>query len=165
MKAVGKDAVCINKPMEDLAEMLWNDDPTGDFFRRREMDLSLRSLKHVEAFLRKNRKIEQSFESYIKLVLRSGAYLGEVVRKNSKETFYWLQNPDRDDEGLSIKSGDVGLWNIAFLWGYPDTRLFPMNKVIRYMKEGRNHSIVYFADKLINMGLREVVKMYGRPDK
>lgn len=165
---VDKDTVCVNKAMEDLSLMLWQVEPTGEFFQGRNMDFSIKSLKHVEKFLKYYKKHKENipFNDHVKVVLRSGAYIGEVIRKHGQEKFDWLQHPaiNRDKKLISNAKKGPELWNIAYLWTFPQTCVFPMNKVNRYMQYGREHSIVYFAETITKYGMKESARIHARPE-
>src|SRR5262245_9239111 len=71
------------------------DDPTpgSELLDASRLDFSLKSLAFVDDYLDKmrKRKLDEDGDDYLRLVLRSGAYVGEVIRRNAKgTTFHWL---------------------------------------------------------------------------
>ncbi len=54
------------------------------------LDYSLESLKHVDAFLEQLQSTPPEGEEAARVVLRSGAYVGEVIRRNSSHQLHWV---------------------------------------------------------------------------
>jgi hypothetical protein len=81
--------------MIDLARMASVDEGRGIFgfqyLDRKKLDYSLDSLRHVDEFLeqiRHNQGIEKAWSDVVTWV---GAYLGEVIRRNStNHAWYWI---------------------------------------------------------------------------
>jgi len=124
-------------------------------FHEKNMDLSVESLKHVETACKKIKKGHLPKEDWWKFILRSGAYTGEVIRKNSKTNFYWIENSElkrQEDVFLQVEEDSAcSPWHCVLLWSYPDTRVFPMVRVLKHIDNRRKYGIVHFADHLIRL--------------
>ena len=89
-----------DKALSELAQMfalpeLVVDDPTpgAELPDSARLDFSVKSLKFVDDYLvrMRKRRLTEDSEDYCKLVLRCGAYVGEVVLRNARGThFHWL---------------------------------------------------------------------------
>ena len=71
------------------------DDPTpgSELLDTARLDFSIESLGFVDDYLEqmRSRQLEEGGEDYCKLVLRCGAYVGEVILRNaSGKTYHWL---------------------------------------------------------------------------
>jgi len=144
-----------DKALSELGQMfaspeLMEDDPTpgAELLDSARLDFSIKSLKFVDDYLAKMRKrrLVENSEDYCKLVLRCGAYVGEVVLRNSNSKgYHWLDwkgalkiNKDIADFGESIGGA-------AVLWDSNDRLIFPLSKVQKFLDNGREDSVQFFA--------------------
>ena len=120
-----------------------------DQLRRDAMDLTLASLKHVDAYLsylhhNKTRIVEQEWHN---TVLYGGAYIGEVIRNETNNHYRWIDYndymPDHPDMQSLIPERSTP--TCAFLVDDHDRMSMPLNKVARFINEGEENSVHYFA--------------------
>ena len=87
----------LTKTVSAIAQFLIDDTgsdlptPFKEFLNPTKLDYSLESLKHVDSYLDQVRKKKRKLndDQVTKVILRCGAYCGEVIRKNSKKDFYY----------------------------------------------------------------------------
>jgi hypothetical protein len=148
----------LNSEMMGLAEMFFDnpDSPTYhvEFLEKSKLDYSLKSLDHLVAFLDiVHANINSIPEKKMNpLILKTGAYLGEVIRRNtnSKE-FNWLTferavkiNPQIESMGESIST-------VAILFDLKSQLFFfPLGKVLKYIHLGSSEDIKGFVENTLS---------------
>ena len=143
-----------NEAFEDLAHMLIHEEENPTY--RKELlssdtlDYSLNSLKQIDAYLEVIRKDEIPEEDLVKVVLRAGAYVGEVMRKESKLDFHWLDFKEASKISSFVKSLGMQLGTASVLWSAPDNTCFPLAKILKYLENGSEDSTYHFANVLID---------------
>ncbi len=147
-----------NEANQDLSVMLFDntDDPVRNhgFFNNKSMDFTVESLKIIDDYLESLRSDLPENEELVKVTLRAGSYIGEVVRKNSSIKYNWLKFKEAEKLNPKIKSLGFGLGTAAILWAEPDNFVFPLAKVLRRLKNGSEDSVHFFAKVAID-GLPE----------
>lgn len=130
------------------------DDPTPgtELLDPSRLDFTIESLGFVDDYLEQMRKrnLEEGSDEYYKLVLRCGAYVGEVIRRNStRTTYHWLDFKG----GLQISKliADFGesLGGAAMLWDSATGLTFPLAKVQKFLDNGREDSVQFFAKAIL----------------
>ena len=117
--------------------------------RRDALDLTLESLKHVDKYLTHvHRNREQiTAELWHSTVLYDGAYVGEVIRHETDGFYRWIDYDDyiplHPDLQSLIPERDTA--TCAFLVADNDCMSMPLNKIARYIDEGDEHSVHFFA--------------------
>ena len=143
-----------NEANQDLSVMLFenSDDPVRDqkFFDNKHMDFSAESLEIIEEYLESLRSNLPESEELVKITLRAGSYIGEVIRKNSPIKYNWLEF--KEAEKLNPQIGDIGfgLGTAAILWAEPDDFLFPLAKVLKRLENGPEDNVHTFAKVVID---------------
>jgi hypothetical protein len=137
----------------ELAEMLTKDRKRPTYKKElidpSILDYSLGSLAHLENFLDLVRNDKLSDEQTAVLVLRCGAYLGEVVRRQSQREFHWLRFDEAAKLSPQVNALGLSLGTSAVLFHLPDEFTFPLSKVGKYIQNGEGESIRMFAAVLI----------------
>ena len=119
-----------------------------------KLDFSVASLAHVDDYLDAIRARKLGERDKAMVVLRCGAYVGEVIRQNSTERdFHWLDY----DEALRLDSvigtmGGKSLGLAAILWSGEQRFSFPMAKVMKFLENGREDSVQFFAQVMLSTG-------------
>jgi hypothetical protein len=114
--------------------------------RREKTGFSLESLKHVDAYLEVlHGKPPQGEDEIVRVVLRCGAYVGEVIRKNSPDKMHWVAFKEAARysafaKGLGHSAGTAGI-----LWRDPENMCFPLAKVCKFLENGSEDSVYSFA--------------------
>jgi len=143
-----------NKPLQDLSVMFYDapHDPTPEvqFLSKDRLDFSVESLTHVEEYLDHVRKQTHSGKPLQILVLRAGAYVGEVIRRHAKsKTWHWLDFKEASRLAPEIGNSGRTLDTSAVLWDSKAKFCFPLGKVMKYLKNGEEDSVRFFAQMVI----------------
>ena len=127
--------------------------PLKEFLVPSKLDYSLESLKHVDSYLDEIRKkvIRSAFtnEQLSKVVLRCGAYCGEVVRKLSKKNLYWIDYDTAVMADPRVKGFDKSIYTFYILFAEPNDFSFPLAKVGKYLDNGPEDSLYFLAKMLL----------------
>ena len=138
-----------NEAGEDLALMLTNypEDPlrNADFFSNFDMDFSIDSLIHVDSYLESLRDDLPENEELVKITMRCGSYVGEVIRRSSSEPYNWLEHNQAEKINKQFKNWGFGLATASVLWIEPDKFIFPFAKVLKRLENGSEDSVHFFA--------------------
>ena len=142
-----------NEAYEELALMLLHEEEVPTYRRnlldQSRMDFSLTSLKDLDNFLDEIRTDEITEDDLLRLVLRTGSYVGEVMRRNSGEGFQWLEFKEACKASASMEALGLQLGTVAVLWSAPDHVCFPLAKILKFLDNGREDSTFAFASVLI----------------
>lgn len=142
-----------NPPLEDLALMLWQEETNPTYMREslvvEKLDFSVESLVHIDGYLEKIHKQPPADDEVVQIALRTGAYLGEVIRKNSTETYNWLDFKEATKINDLVKQLGMQIGTAAVLWSEPDNLMFPIAKIIKYIENGSEDSVHFFAQVAI----------------
>jgi hypothetical protein len=117
---------------------------------RHLLDGTVESLHLVDkylTYLHKNRKKISEDEWHI-TVLRAGAYLGEVIRHAAQPgSFSWVDYNDYMPKHPELQPliPERTSGTCAFLVGHSGAMSMPLNKIARYIAEGSEHSVHFFA--------------------
>ena len=141
--------------MADLAHMFvsypLDPMPHKDRLNAAQVDFSLASLGMVDQHLEAVRSERLEGELLVKFVLRCGAYVGEVIRAHSRRSrpWHWLDY----DTGIGIDSRlasfGKSLGTAAVLWDGEDGFCFPLAKVGKYLQNGSEDSVKFFAQVVL----------------
>lgn len=146
-EALGELALMFNSPH------LIVDDPTPgvELLDPPRLDFTLASLGFVDDFLEKMRKRNLDDDSYVKLVLRCGAYVGEVILRNAKDTTYhWLDYQAALRVNRDLADFGESLGTVAVLWDSDSSLTFPLGKVMKFLENGPEDSVQFFAKAMLS---------------
>jgi len=143
-----------NQALSDLSVMFF-DEPLNPIFGielldSSKLDFSVNSLGHVDDFLESVRKMNIDSKDRLVLVLRTGAYVGEVLRKNDKNTKWsWLsfKQASKLDKETFEKFGK-SISTVAILHS-EGKFVFPLGKVEKYLINGSEDSVKYFVEVIL----------------
>ena len=146
-----------DQALSELAQMfaspdLTSDDPTpgAQLLDGSCLDFTIESLAFVDDYLDQMRRQQLEDEAYGKLVLRCGAYVGEVVLRNAKDkTYHWLDYKGALRINKSIADFGESLGSAAVLWDGATGLTFPLGKVMKFLDNGREDSVQFFAKVMI----------------
>ncbi|TVO58353.1 hypothetical protein [Denitromonas ohlonensis] len=145
-----------NEALSDLALMFFQERSTptygAHYLNPLKLDFSLASLKHVDEYLERIRKEPEVEKTWNRVVLRTGAYIGEVIRRNSKSVLWqWIGH---DDAALiAPKLFDGMPKTIATASVLHDGKAgltFPLGKVEKYLENGSEDSVHFYAEVMID---------------
>ncbi|MFN3168893.1 MAG: hypothetical protein ACE37H_17735 [Phycisphaeraceae bacterium] len=146
----------VNEIFESFAECfvgnLSNDEEIAHsaILKRDALDYSVESLKAVDAYLdylHEHRPDELGPE-WISSVLWGGAYVGEVIRRNAKHAYDWIDFDEFIHEHPSTTQilGDEKQLGFCALLTSGDTDFtLPINKILKYIFEGSADSVHFFV--------------------
>lgn len=143
----------INDTLEDLAYMFNHEkkDPIYklELLKNKKLDFSYESLKLVDQYLLELRKTnldELSNEQYTRIVLRTGAYVGETIRRNDKsKKWNWVdfESAQKLNPQFFNDSQDSFAYAAVLTDGSQFT--FPLNKVMKFLANGEEDSLYFYA--------------------
>ncbi len=142
--------------MADLAQMFVSYPadpmPCAEFLESAQMDFGLASLGIVDQYLDRVRSEGLEGELLIKFVLRCGAYVGEVIRQHSTRSRQWHWLDYDTAQALDSRLASLGkcLGTAAVLWDGKDGFCFPLAKVGKYLQNGPEDSVKFFAEVLLS---------------
>ena len=143
-----------NEANKDLSVMLFDNpnDPVRDheFFKTKSMNFSIESLEILEQYLESLRTNLPEDEELVKITLRAGSYIGEVIRKNSSIKYNWLEFEEAAKLSTQIRQMEFGLGTAAILWAEPDNFIFPLAKVLKRLDNGQEDNVQFFAKVAID---------------
>jgi len=129
-----------------------SDDPTPgtELLDASRLDFTVESLGFVDDYLEQMRARQLDDESYGKLVLRCGAYVGEVILRTAKDAAYhWLDYKGALKIDKNMAEFGESLATAAVLWDSATGLTFPLGKVMKFLENGREDSVQFFARVII----------------
>lgn len=142
----------VDEAFAELAQMLTEDErqPTygREWLDRQQLNYSLLSLKHVDTYLARVHAAPPSDQEKFRIVLRGGAYVGEVMRRSLPE-FHWVEFNEGARHSDALASMGPGWGTAAVLWNAKKDLMFPLGKVGKFIENGQQDSVFSFADLLI----------------
>ena len=148
-----------DQALSELAQMfaapeLVPDDPTpgADLLEASRLDFTVESLALVDDYLDQMRQRQLDEDAYVKVVLRCGAYVGEVVLRNANakgKSYHWLDFKGALKINKSLADFGESLGGAAILWDSASGLSFPLAKVQKFLDNGREDSVQFFAQVMI----------------
>ncbi len=128
--------------------------PGAELLSGVDLDFSVDSLKEVDVFLEQMRGRDLTPEEEFTLVVRVGAYVGEVIRDNAPaKGWHWVNCKDAIHVAPQLASlGEVDAGSAVLLWSRSRGCCFPMGKVIKYLITGSEDSVYFFAQVAVDQG-------------
>jgi hypothetical protein len=119
----------------------------------KKLDYSFESLKVIDAYLEylyKNRsKIGEHEE--INTIVWGGCYIGEVIKRNSEKVFHWENYNTYIERNPKLKEIiSYGPGTMVFLVDDRGAMTMPLNKVGRFIYEGPENNIHFYASGELN---------------
>jgi hypothetical protein len=141
----------------DLAQIFFKDRETfgRENLDRRRLDFSVESLKHINDYLeaiRKDKDVEKQGVTREKVVLRAGAYVGEVIRKNdNKVQWRWIDREGaRQVEPKLFGPYAKTIGTAAVLYDGRKGFALPLAKVDKYLNNGAEDDVYSFAKGIMS---------------
>jgi hypothetical protein len=121
-----------------------------DALNRERLDGSLKSLHEVDRYLEHLHENSASIspEEWHITLLRAGAYVGEVIRQKAPDgEFDWVDYNDymADNPDLRKMIPERNSATCAFLVRRGGGMSMPLNKIARFIDEGPDNSVHWFA--------------------
>ena len=141
-----------------FAEMLLLDTNTNGFLAASKdevantsaLDFSMDSLAAIESYLNEIRSDKLDPEDLLRVVLRCGAYVGEVVRRHSTAELHWVDYDEAARESKLVQDAGRDIGTMGVLRAGPDRMCFPLGKVSKFIANGREDSVVLFARVVVS---------------
>ena len=136
---------CGNGNFEDGGMVYWDQIDLSTY------DYSVASLMQVDRYLYAvcDAKDGLKRQTYTNMVLATGAYVGEVLRRNSERDWVWM-NYDQFVEAFPTLPDATGLTEdlntAAVLVGDGKEVVLPFNKIMRFLEEGPENSTLAFFE-------------------
>ena len=148
----------LNSEMVGLAEMFFDnpDSPTYqvEFLEKSKLDYSLKSLDHLTSFLDTVHENRNSIpeKKMNPLILRTGAYLGEVIRRNAKSReFSWVTYERAVKIDPTMESIGESISTVAILYNLKNHFFFfPLGKILKYIHFGASEDIKGFVKNTLS---------------
>jgi len=137
---------------QDLSLMLTQDTENPTYrlnnLEPEKLDFSLESLKHIDDYLESISDKPPEENDYLRVVLRVGAYVGEVMRKQ-KANYHWVSHEEASKLSDLVAEWEPSIATAGILWAGKDSFSFPLGKVCKYLENGREDSLYFFAKVLL----------------
>jgi hypothetical protein len=144
-----------NEALENLSHMFvdYPDDPTPghEFLEASRFDFTVESLIAMDEHLEVMRTQELSDDDWNILILRAGAYVGEVIRRCTPfpNTWNWLGFAQAASISEYVASYGMSICTAAVLWNGAGGAIFPLGKVAKYIEHGAGDSVYFYAQVII----------------
>ncbi len=139
----------------DFSLMLTQDEENPTFkhelLNPKKLDFSLESLRHIDEYLEYIHKNTPEGNDFLRLVLRCGAYVGEVMRKHSSKEIHWVSYEEAEKHSESIRKFGYTVASAGILWHGPESMSFPLAKVCKFIENGNEDSVYSFAKVLLEI--------------
>jgi hypothetical protein len=148
-----KSPAFVDKEFSDLSRMLTQDTRLPTYKRElldeKKLDFSVDSLKHIDAYLETLHGTPPQQQDLAVVVLRTGAYAGEVIRKKSSEKMHWIAFEEAAKHSEFVKGLGKSLGTAGILWTNPKTMCFPLAKVGKFLQNRSEDSLYFFAKMIL----------------
>jgi len=118
-----------------------------------KLDFSVGSLSHLETYLDHVRNQKHSGRPLLTMVLRSGGYVGEVIRRNASHgRWHWIKYDEATKLEPKVASLGKSIHSAVILWDSKhggERFVFPLGKVMKYLQNGAEDSVKFFAEVII----------------
>ena len=148
-----------NQALEDLSIIFYSDRenplPQQNKIDPKKMNFSVESLKHVESYLDHIRS--QDFnqldaDQQFRLILRTGAYVGETLRKNDKTTtWYWVDFETAQQINPQLFGQLNPSVETAAMLTDGQKFTLPLNKVSKYLRNGAEDSVAFYVKSSLQL--------------
>jgi len=143
----------VNSTVYEMALLLmWDEEnPTfnSELMDADDFDFSLESLKCLDSYLSIVREKQIKEKDKLRIILRAGAYAGEVLRRRSRATYYWLSYEEALKHGKNPSRWGDSIGASYVLFRRPHSFAYPMGKVSKFLENGSEDSLYYFVKVLL----------------
>ena len=146
----------VNDTFEEFADFFTGECEAGEklahaeILNRPALDYSLDSLKVVDEYLERlfECRPERMGRDWVNVILWGGAYVGEVIRRNARRKYNWVDFDDWLDEHpeqSQFLGTEKELQVCAFLTPGGGAFTLPLNKVYKFIATGPEDSVWFYA--------------------
>jgi len=133
--------------------------PFKAYLKQDKLDYSLESLKIVDDYLEQVRKRRKKLkeQEYNKVILRCGAYCGEVMRRlPSGKNYQWITEEEAIKKDWSIQNFAQPVLTTYILYSSERKSFtFPMAKAQKYLEFGKSDSLYFYAKAMLAGGQKK----------
>ena len=144
----------VDREFEDLSLMLTRDEdnptPRRSLLDPAKLDFSLESLRHLDSYLEAMHRDPPTGNDFLRVVLRSGAYVGEVMRRSSPGTYHWVSQREAAKYSKLAAGLEQSVAAAGILWKNSESMAFPLGKVCKFIENGDEDSVYFFAKVLLD---------------
>jgi hypothetical protein len=143
----------VDEEFSDLSRMLSQEteNPTyrHELLDYKRLDYSVESLKHIDKYLEALHSTPPQQEELVCAVLRCGAYVGEVIRRNSHNKWRWTAFEEAAKHSAFAKDLGYSLGTVGILWREGPNMCFPLAKICKFIENGNEDSVYSFAKVIL----------------
>jgi len=157
MRDAPHEPVIHDKALGELSQMFLANpsDPTpgSEELDTSRFDFTVESLGAMDEHLERMRTRELSNRDWNSFILRSGAYVGEVIRRFTPlpTEWHWLGYEDAAAVQPFVASLGKSIDTAAVLWDGKDGVIYPLAKVAKYLRNGSEDSVKFYAQVIISL--------------
>jgi len=144
----------VDEAFADLSLMLTQDEENPTYKRalldESKLDFSLESLKHIDAYLEVLHQNPPDGHDFMRVALRCGAYVGEVMRKQLPGVFHWVAHEEAARYSKMVAGFEQSIATAGILWKDSESMSFPLGKVCKFLENGNEDSVYFFAQVLLS---------------
>ena len=82
--------------------------------------------------------------------MRYGAYVGEVIKRNSKKKHLWVEHKEAAKFSKMVKGFEESISTVGILWRDNEVMCFPLGKVCKFIENGSEDSVYFFSKVILN---------------
>ena len=123
--------------------------PRSELLDPAQLDYSLESLRHLDAYLGAMHAAPPSERELMQVILRAGAYLGEVVRRLRPE-FHWVLYEQAARYSENVRAMEDSIGTAGILWKDAANVAFPIGKAWKRVDLGAEDSVYTFGLVIAN---------------
>lgn len=110
---------------------------------------SVESLRHIDAYLEALHSAPPKEEDVVRVVPRCGAYVGEVIRRNSPNIWNWITYAEAAKYSAFAKGLEHSVATAGILWRDQGNICFPLAKICKFLENGNEDSVYSFARMIL----------------
>ncbi len=143
----------------DLAAMLGGDLERSmykhELLDPEKLDFSVDSLRHIDDYLDAlHAEPPASEDDVLRVVLRCGAYVGEVIRRNSQDGLHWVAFKEAAKHSAFAKGLEHSAATAGILWRNAENMCFPLARICKFIENGREDSVCSFASVILECNIK-----------
>ncbi|MGD7007081.1 hypothetical protein [Metabacillus sp. 84] len=140
----------IDAELFEISQLLFNDPtapmPSQALLQSSLYDYTIESLILIEHYLDSINGSRELAADYSRVILRIGAYTGEVIRRNAEREYHWYDYK----EAIQLQP-ILGIWGeqidtkAVLYCSAADHTVLPLQKVGKYLENGIEDSLIVFG--------------------
>ena len=142
-------AKLIKDDLKGIAKLMYrdvsNDSWDKENLTKRNLDFTIESVRYIDMYTKRLMNTEFGTELLNKhfdnLVVRTGAYIGEVIKNNIKQDFYWYESVSVYNYSPKLNGVFNNTKTQSVLYSKKrDTVILPLNIVSQFLKGNSSYS-------------------------